>query len=106
MENKSGLRPLGRAVLIKPYTPERRESSIIIPSDTLEKDQMIEQRAVIIAVGANAWHDEFAPRAYPGDKVFVSKYAGFMAKGTLDGEQYRFINDRDIFAAIEEEANG
>jgi hypothetical protein len=26
-----------------------------------------------------------------------------MVKGTADGEQYRLVNDRDIFAAIEQE---
>ena len=50
----------------------------------------------------NCWPDE-PQRAFVGDKVFISKMAGFIAKGTLDGELYRFVNDRDIFAAIVQE---
>lgn len=104
MNNESGLRPLGRAVLIKPYIPERRESVIVLPQEALSKDMMIEQRAVVIAVGSSAWIDESEPRAKPGDRVIVSKFAGYMAKGTKDGEQYRFVNDKDIFAQIVEES--
>ena len=105
MSNKSGLRPLGRAVLVEPYTPERRESIIIIPDEALGKDMMVEQRATVIALGPSVWHDESEPRAKPGDKVLISRFAGYMATGTADGKQYRFVNDRDIFAAIEVEEN-
>lgn len=68
---------------------------------------MVESRAVVIDIGPAAWSDEAQPRARPGDKVFITKYAGYMAKGTADGKMYRFINDRDIFAGIvKETANG
>jgi len=103
MKNESGLRPLGRAVLIQPYTPERKTGLIVLPDEVAGRDSMLEQRAIVIEVGKSAWHDEFQPRACPGDKVLVSKFAGHMAQGTADGKQYRFVNDRDIFAAIEVE---
>jgi co-chaperonin GroES (HSP10) len=103
MKNESGLKPLGRAVLVQPYTPERKAGLIVIPDEALGKDMMIEQRAIVVEVGPYAWHDEPEPRAKVGDKVIISKFAGYMAKGTADGKQYRFINDRDIFAAIVEE---
>lgn len=103
MKNESGLKPLGRAVLIQPYTPERKESVIVLPDQVQATQQMVDQRAVVIEVGPNAWCDEPTPRAKPGDKVLVARYAGFMATGTSDGNQYRFVNDRDIFAAIEVE---
>lgn len=98
--NNSGLFPLGRAVLIQPYTPERHQGLIQLPDDVKGRAQMLEQRAVVIAIGPSAWHDEPQPRAKVGDKVLVSKFSGYMAEGTLDGEQYRFVNDRDIFAAL------
>jgi len=104
MINESGLLPLGRAVLVEPYSPEIKEGLIVLPDEVLGRDQMIEQRATVIAVGVSAWCDESEPRAKPGDRVLVSRFAGFMAKGTKDGKQYRFINDRDIFAAIEVES--
>lgn len=102
MSNKSGLKPLGRAVLIKPYEPERLSSVLIIPDSATEGMHMLEHRAVVIEIGDYCWPDEPA-RAKVGDKVLVARFAGFMAKGTADGEQYRFVNDKDIFAAIEVE---
>lgn len=103
MENKSGLRPLGVAVLIKQYEPERKGAQIVIPDSVQGRQAMVDNRAVVIEVGPSAWHDEPAPRAKPGDKVLVTKFAGFMAKGPLDGELYRLVNDRDLFCAITDE---
>lgn len=99
-DNKSGLKPVGRAVLVKPYEPEKKVGLIVIPDAVQERTQMLEQRAVVIAVGESAWHDEPIPRAKVGDKVLVAKFAGAMAIGTLDEQKYRFVNDRDIFAVI------
>lgn len=100
MSNESGLFPLGRAVLIKPYNPERKNSLIQLPVDVAIREDTIEQRAVVVAIGPTAWHDEPQPRCKIGDKVLVARYSGKMAEGPLDGEQYRFVNDRDIFAMI------
>lgn len=103
MSNESGLRPLGRAVLVMPYEPEISTSIIALPDEVRGRMQSVEQRAVVIEVGPCAWNDEPAPRAKPGDRVFIARFAGFMAEGTSDKKQYRFVNDRDIFAAIEVE---
>lgn len=103
MQNKSGIKPLGRAVLVKPYEPEKASSIIELPDFVKERDVMIEQRAQIVDLGPLAWHTEPVPRAKIGDKVMVSKFAGVLVQGTADGEQYRLINDNDIFAAIEVE---
>lgn len=100
MENKSGLEPRGKAVLIAPYEPERKKGLIELPPEVAGRSAMVEQRAIVIAVGNDAWSDEAEPRAVPGDKVFVTKFAGMMVVGTLDGEQYRLVNDRDIFCRI------
>lgn len=113
MKNRSGLRPAGRAVLVRPYEPELGNIMIEIPEVVRVNMQQVEQRAEVIEVGATAWIDEWftiwgipvwkRQRAKPGDKVFVTKYAGFLANGTLDGESYRLVNDRDIFCVITEE---
>lgn len=106
--NPSGLSPCGRAVLVKPYQPEIKRGAIVLPESVEKNQSVIEQRAIIVEVGPAAWAEEIAqghgPRAKVGDKVLISGYAGHMAKGTKDGEQYRFVNDRDIFAKIEVEA--
>lgn len=106
MENNSGLFPVGVAVLLKGYTPEREGSAIIIPKDVQSKMNMVDSRAVVIAIGPNAWHDEPSPRAKVGDKVLVTQYAGFNAVGVADGAAYRLVNDRDIFCVISDEGAG
>ena len=100
MKNTSGLEPRGRAVLIAPYEPELKQGLIVLPDEVAKRGQMVEQRATVIAVGNCAWDDEPEPRAQPGDRVLVTKFAGYMAVGPEDGQQYRLVNDRDIFARI------
>ena len=103
------------AVLIKAYEPERKGGQIVLPDLVQNRMAMVDNRAVVIAVGTMAWKDEgyWKPvffglfrrwvqqdRAKVGDRVLVTKFAGFMAKGPKDGEQYRIVNDRDIFTQI------
>lgn len=101
--NQSGLKPLGRAVLVREYAPERKGSLIAIPDFVQERGAAVETRAEVVEIGPACWPDEPVPRAKVGDKVLISKMAGFVAKGTKDGALYRFVNDRDIFAQITEE---
>lgn len=60
----------------------------------------LEQNCVVVETGPACWPDESRPRAWPGDHVIVAKFAGHQRLG-VDGKQYRFVNDRDIFAGIE-----
>lgn len=103
MENKSGLKPLGRAVLVKPYEPEIKKSLIELPETVRERTTMVETRAIVIEAGSQAWNDEKEPRAKPGDKVLIAKFAGVLAVGTSDNERYRLVNDLDIYCKIEVE---
>lgn len=104
IENNSGLEPLGRAVLVKPYVVEEKTTGgIILPDQVRNKDQLAEQKAVVIAVGKFAWSTEPEPRAQVGDKILFSKWAGYQATGTADGEVYRIVNDSDIFLRITKE---
>jgi co-chaperonin GroES (HSP10) len=88
-------------VLVEPYEPSKKDSLIVMPDTVRERSLMIETRAVVVAVGPEAWSDEKAPRAFPGDHVLISKHAGVMANGTKDGKPYRLVNDRDIFCELE-----
>ena len=99
-ENGSGYLPVGRAVLVKPYEAERMSSIIEIPESLKSRTTMLEQKAVVLAVGNSCWHDEPHPRAAVGDHVIVTKFAGHQLMGE-DGTLYRLINDRDIFARAE-----
>ena len=103
MTNTSGLAPLGRAVLVKPYEPERKKGMIELPDIVKDRTEMVEIRAQIIEVGPACWPDEPA-RAKPGDLVFISKMSGMIAVGPADGLRYRIVNDRDIFCRITKEA--
>lgn len=106
--NTSGVRPLGRAVLVEYFEPERKESLIHIPDHVQDRANQVEQRARVIEVGPACWPDE-PPRASPGDFVMISKMAGYQMRGPQDKKLYRLINDRDIFAAltfVEEVQNG
>lgn len=102
MPNPSGLFPLGLAVLVKPYEPEINKSLLVMPETVKERTSAVETRAIVIAIGPEAWRDESQPRARLGDKVLISRFAGVMAIGVKDGERYRIVNDRDIFCRIEE----
>lgn len=104
VENTSGLAPVGRAVLVRIYEPGKAKSMIEIPDFVQERSAAVDVRAEVIEVGPACWPDE-PPRAEAGDRVFISRMAGFIARGTKDGQIYRFINDRDIFAKITEEAS-
>ncbi len=100
MSHESGLKPLGRAVLLEYYEPERKESLIALPETVSERTRMLEQRAIVVAIGPSCWPDE-EPRAQIGDKVLIARMAGVMVKGPKDGKDYRVVNDRDIFMGIE-----
>src|ERR1035437_8487242 len=95
--NTSGLSPLGHAILVRTYEPEIRSSVIHIPMEARGRMQMIEQRRIVVAVGPSAWEGESVARAKPGDKVLVTKFAGYETNQTKDGESYRVVNDRDVF---------
>jgi len=103
MINKSGLHPQGHAVLVLPYEPEISASMIVIPDTVKQTLSVLENRVIVVEVGAAAWEEEKVPRAAPGDAVFVTKHAGFVAAGA-DGLMYRLVNDRDIFCRIDRAA--
>jgi co-chaperonin GroES (HSP10) len=98
------MEPLGVAVLVKPYEPEFKKSIIKIPITVRMRTQLSETRAIVVAVGSEAWKDEDAPRAKVGDKVMITRFAGAMLTGPLDEEIYRMVNDRDIYARITADA--
>lgn len=105
MINKSGFEPRGMAVLVEPYEPEfSSPSGLVIPPSVREKTSVVEQRAIVVAIGPMAWDAEKEPRAKVGDLVMISKWAGWAGVGPADGKLYRFINCNDIFAVITDEA--
>lgn len=101
IENRSGYQPLGRAVLVR-MIQEKAEGLIAIPDQVKASMAVMEDRAEVIEIGSECWTDESQPRCEPGDKVIVTKFAGYILKETKDGNIYRLVNDRDVFARMVE----
>lgn len=100
MMHKSGLEPLGRAVLVRMYETGVKGGMISLPESVRRSSEVMEQRAELCAIGSEAWTDETKPRAQVGDHVIVTKFAGYIVEGPLDGLLYRLVNDRDVFCRI------
>jgi len=108
--NTSGLHPVGHALLLRPYEPEFKASALVIPETVLRRTAMVEMRTTVIAVGPQAWRQEAklfglwpCPRARVGDRVIVSMYCGAIVQGPADGQQYRYVNDEDVYGVIVDE---
>ena len=109
LKNESGLHPKGHAVLVRTVELEEMKASLIhIPASVRTTSAAMEHRAVVVEIGAEAWIEEKEPRAKVGDKVMITRMAGFVAVGN-DELVYRLVNDRDIFCSVDakaEVANG
>lgn len=93
--NETGLHPLGHAILIQPDASQL--SSIIqLPEDQRNKELMNMTIGKIVEIGPSAWMDEPVPRAFPGEMVVISKFAGAIVVGK-DGMPYRMVNADDVY---------
>jgi len=108
MRNPSGLSPVEyKVVVLQDTIEEKTEGGIYLPQDTRDKKQMGEVNGTLIACGGLAffegldgmWPD---PVPEPGDRVLVSKYAGFFFEGK-DGKMYQCCQDKDILGIWEKE---
>lgn len=104
--NESGWSPTGRAILVKPHTEKKKnpESKIIIPESVSDRTRLMEDRAIVVEIGPLAWSEEPMPRAAIGQEVILAAFAGYLLKGD-DGEMYRFVNEREVFAVRNTEVN-
>lgn len=93
--NETALHPLGHAVLVRPDSSEF-DGRINIPEAELEKLLMNQTIGWIVEVGPSAWMDEPVPRAFPGECVVISKFAGAIVTGK-DGKPYRMVNADDVY---------
>lgn len=98
--NNSGIKPVGRAVLLKPYAPEEKKSIIQIPDFVKDRHRLLDTQAIVVEIGPYAWAGEGTPRASVGDIVQVSQFSGAMIPSPVDGEIYRLVNGQDIIAVI------
>jgi co-chaperonin GroES (HSP10) len=104
-----GLVPLGRAILVEPFEPERqgyKASGIIIPEGIEKNERSLDMRVKCVAIGPQAWKaiaqgglDE-PNRCQPGDVILVARMSGTLVTGPKDGKQYRLVSDRDVIARL------
>lgn len=97
MENKSGLHPTGRTVLVLLQEVPTSHGSIALHESTVEKDRLAQIHATLVEVGPLAWLKEPQARVETGSRVVIKRYAGEYVTG-VDGIKYRIINDTDIYA--------
>jgi co-chaperonin GroES (HSP10) len=82
--------PMDTRILVKvPKVEKVTSGGIILPEDTLEREEMSQVRAEVVAIGEWAFPDiRYAPDI--GDIVFISKYAGLLY--TVDEVEYRVLD--------------
>jgi co-chaperonin GroES (HSP10) len=106
--NLTGLEPMGHALLCEPYEPEFQNTKIAIPEAVRVGSKMREMRAIVIAIGPDAWNrpdrEAMTRRCEPGDKVLISKFAGVIVRSPVDDKDYRLCNDEDVFCRITAES--
>jgi len=98
------IRACGYLVVVEPEDQEKKtESGIIIP----QKQRAEQEIGRLVAIGPLAWsdHGKGEPWAEVGDRVLYSKYGGKMIDDPGSGIRYRVINDEDIFAVVDSEAD-
>ena len=106
-KNRSGLQPVEyKVVVLQDEVEEKTKGGIYIPQDTRDKEQMAEVNGTLIAAGGLAFCDGLngpwpGEKPKPGDRVLVSKYAGFVFEGK-DGKQYQCCQDKDILGIWKE----
>jgi len=106
--NTSGFWPIrDRALVLPDEVKETTESGLIVkPQTTMEKEQMRQLKATLIALGGDAF-DVGSPQEWRqplpkvGDRIYVKVAAGVLHPGE-DGKEYRIINDADILGICEE----
>lgn len=97
MENKSGLHPVGRTVLVLLAEVPQKHGMITLHETTIERDQMAQIHATLIETGPLAWRETPQALVPTGSSVVIKRYAGEYVTG-VDSIKYRIINDTDIYA--------
>jgi len=95
-KNESGAAPFGERVIIKhlPIDDTMGTGILTKPMSMLAREEALQVKSEIVALGELAFEEcEFKPEV--GDIVYTSKATGF-AFVNSKGDEYRFINDKDI----------
>jgi co-chaperonin GroES (HSP10) len=100
--------PKGWKILIKkPKPKEKTSGGILLPDSSRDAESLLGICAQVVTIGPMCWHDRASgepwvggPWAKPGDWVIVPKFVQF--RMNIDDEEYRFINDDEIIAVVDD----
>src|SRR5690606_39943043 len=92
-------KPLNEHVLVRPAEAEEEtRGGSILPDTAKEKPA----QGTVVAIGAGKLLDDGTRAPFTvkvGDVVIYSKYAGHEL--TIDGEEYKVIQESDVYAVID-----
>ncbi len=93
------VKPLNEHVLVRPAEAEEKtRGGIILPDTAQEKPA----QGTVVALGEGKLLDDGSRAAFQvkvGDVVIYSKYAGHEL--TIDGEEFKVIQESDVYAIID-----
>lgn len=97
---KTKVKPLNDHILVRPAEAEEKtRGGIILPDTAKEKPA----EGVVIAIGEGRQLDDGKRADFTvkvNDRVIYSKYAGHEI--TIDGEEYKVIQESDVYAVIDD----
>lgn len=97
------IKPTGHHVLIELEEIEEKfskQSKIIMPDKTKDREQAGAQYAVVLAIGPEAWDNKATVWAEVGDRVITPRYPGAQFDFNEDYRRQRIVNDDEIIAVI------
>lgn len=99
--------PVGDRIVIKILpAPELTKGSIILVSDTMNKENLAREEGKVLSMGASIFgeaYDDFRKVVKVGDTIAFPRYGGKHLGKDEDGNEIRVIRDVDILCVIEEE---
>ena len=102
VENNSGYRPVGKAVLLRAFELAEKQSLIQVTAEVAMSSATCDTQGLVVEIGPDCWNGPLeTPRAKVGDKVLITRFSGGVLPGS-DGFIYRMIPDHAIYAVKEE----
>ena len=94
------IKPLGDRVVVKQLKEEEVTASGIVLPDTVDKEKKAEGEIVAVGPGKTLENGgRAAMEVAVGQKVLFKKWGG--EDITLDGEEYKVLNQEDVIAVLE-----
>ncbi len=104
IENPLGIHPVEFKVLVKADQVKEQIGRIVLPDTVRDKEQVAQERGVLVAMGGRAFEDFKEPLPKKGDRVLFNRFAGAIIKDEKDrSASWRLLNDKDINAVLKEE---